>query len=213
VGWAGVRGGDSLVIALALPLTIASGARFPARAQILFITFFVIFVTLVVQGPTLVPLARWLGFRADASAEDEEAHARLSAAEAGLHVLDTNAFANSPYPEIVRYLRQRHRQRARRWAGREARQGAHPPNEGQHGELVTAPSHGAGALDDRRAAEYRRIRSAMISAERHSLLDLRDRDVIGDDVMRRIHRDLDLELVLLDSREPVTEPTSEISLS
>jgi len=52
----------------------------------------------------------------------------------------------------------------------------------------------------------------MISAERHSLLDLRDRDVIGDDVMRRIHRDLDLELVLLDSREPVTEPTSEISL-
>src|SRR5204863_3082181 len=79
VGWAGIRGGDSLVIALALPLTIASGAPFPARAQIVFITFFVIFVTLVGQGPTLAPLARWLGLQADSRADDEEAHARLSA--------------------------------------------------------------------------------------------------------------------------------------
>src|SRR5205085_1682057 len=65
VGWAGVRGGDSLVIALALPLTTAAGTRFPARPQIVFITFAVIFVTLVGQGPTLVPLARWLGLRSD----------------------------------------------------------------------------------------------------------------------------------------------------
>ena len=35
--------------------------------------------------------------------------------------------------------------------------------------------------------------------------DLRDGDVIGDDVMRRIQRDLDLELILLESREPVVE--------
>ena len=212
VGWAGIRGGDSLVIALALPLTTASGAPFPARAQILFITFIVIFVTLVVQGPTLAPLARWLGLQADASGEDEEAHARLSAAEAGLRVLDAKPFADSQYPEIVRYLRQRHRQRARRWASREARQQVHPHNEGAHDELVTAPSHEAGVLDDRRAAEYRRIRGAMIRAEQGSLLDLRDRDVIGDDVMRRVQRDLDLELVLLDSREPVVEPTREIPL-
>jgi hypothetical protein len=52
----------------------------------------------------------------------------------------------------------------------------------------------------------------MIDAERSALLDLRDRDVIGDDVMRRIQRDLDLELVLLDTREPVVEPTSEVPL-
>src|SRR5206468_7225483 len=88
VGWAGIRGGDSLVIALALPLTTAAGAAFPARARIVFITFVVIFVTLVVQGPTLAPLARWLGLQSDSRGEDEEAHARLAAAEAGLHVLD-----------------------------------------------------------------------------------------------------------------------------
>ena len=210
VGWAGLRGGDSLVIALALPLTTAAGASFPARAQIVFITFFVIFVTLVLQGPTLAPLARRLGLQADVSADEEEAHARLSAAEAGLHVLDTPSFSASPYPEVVRYLRQRHRQRARRWAAREEQRQAHPPNEARHDELIAAPSHQAGVLDEGRAKEYRRIRAAMISAEQESILDLRDRDVIGDDIMRRIQRDLDLELILLDSREPVVEPTSEV---
>ena len=209
IGWSGLRGGDSLVIALALPLTTASGAPFPARGQIIFVTFCVILVTLVVQGPTIAPLARWLGLRGDTGGENEEAHARLSATEAGLRVLASPQFASSPYPEIVRYLRQRHRQRARRWASQEARRQAHPPNDERHEHFVAAPSHEAGALDDRRAVEYRRIRSAMIRAERQALFDLRDRDVIADDAMRRVLRDLDLETVLLESREPVVEPVTE----
>ena len=213
VGWAGIRGGDSLVIALALPLTTAAGRPFPARAQIVFITFFVIFATLVLQGPTLAPIARWLGLQSDDRSEEEEAHARLSAAEAGLRILDSPKFRDTKYQEVVRYLRQRHRQRARRWAAREERRQAHPPNEEKHETFVAAPSHDAGGLDDRRAIEYRRVRAEMIDAERRSLLELRDRDVIGDDVMRRIQRDLDLELVLLDSREPVVEPTSEVQVS
>jgi len=36
IAWAGLRGGESLVFALAIPLTTASGARFPAREQIIF---------------------------------------------------------------------------------------------------------------------------------------------------------------------------------
>jgi hypothetical protein len=128
-------------------------------------------------------------------------------------VLESPRFQETQYQEVVRYLRQRHRQRARRWAAREQRRQAHPPNEGQHETFVAAPSHEAGALDDRRAIEYRRVRAEMIGAERRALLDLRDRDVIGDDVMRRIQRDLDLELVLLDTREPVVEPTSEVPLT
>jgi CPA1 family monovalent cation:H+ antiporter len=209
IGWSGVRGGDSLVIALALPLTTAAGAPFPARAQIVFITFCVILLTLVVQGPTLAPFARLLGLRADRRGQNEEAHARLSATEAGLNVLTAPEFANSRFPEIARYLRQRHRQRARRWAALEAREMTHAPNEDGHEHFVAAPSHDAGTLDEGRAAEYRRVRSAMIRAEREALLDLRDRDIIGDDVLRRVQRDLDLEMILLDSREPVVEPSSE----
>ena len=46
-------GGDSAVIALALPFTTDFGTPFPARALIIFFTFEVIFVTLVLQGLTL----------------------------------------------------------------------------------------------------------------------------------------------------------------
>jgi CPA1 family monovalent cation:H+ antiporter len=208
IGWAGIRGGDSLVIALALPFATASGAPFPARDRIVFMTFSVILVTLIVQGPTLRPLARWLRLRADGRVYDEEAHARLTAAEAGLRALDR--MTGDHYPEVTRYLRQRHRQRARRWAARESRQMAASPNELAHDHFVTAPSHDAGVLDERRATEYRRVRSMMIQAEQQALLALRDRGEIGDDVMRNVQRELDLEQVLLDSPEPVVEPAREV---
>ena len=94
VGWAGLRGGDSLVLALALPLQTAAGASFPAREEIIFITFCVIFITLVVQGPTLALLLHRLHLRADASDEAEESHARLAIAEAGLRALDDDRIAS-----------------------------------------------------------------------------------------------------------------------
>ncbi|MEZ0228691.1 MAG: Na+/H+ antiporter [Planctomycetota bacterium] len=75
-GWAGIRGGDSLVIALSLPLVTASGAPFPGRPLIIFLTFVVIVVTLVVLGLTLSPVVRRLGLRGDDAEEREEAEAR-----------------------------------------------------------------------------------------------------------------------------------------
>ena len=208
-----MRGGESLVFALAIPLQTASGARFPAREQIIFITFSVIFITLVLQGPTLAPMARWLRIGSDEDESGEEAHARLAAAEEGLRKLTEPAFANSQYPEVVRYLRQRHRQRARRWAAREEDEEAHDqakPQDDGHEHFTIAPSHEAAAIDERRADEYRRVRSAMLDAEQRAVLDLRDRGVIGDDVMRRIQRDLDMETMLLETGEPVIETPSEV---
>jgi monovalent cation/hydrogen antiporter len=212
VGWAGLRGADSLVLALSLPLQTASGARFPARDQIVFITFCVIFITLVVQGPTLAPFARRLGTAADEEEEGaEEAHARLAVAEAGLRTLEDPAIATSPHPEVIRYLRQRHRQRARRWAAREAGPQHVEPAGAANDHFVPAPSHRAAEIDDRRAVEYRRVRTAMLKAEQAAVLDLRDRGIIDDDVMRRIQRDLDLETMLLETSDPVTETPSEVA--
>jgi monovalent cation/hydrogen antiporter len=210
VGWAGLRGGDSLVLALSLPLQTASGARFPAREQIVFITFCVIFITLVLQGPTLAPLVRRLGLVVSEGESAEEAHARLSGAEAGLRRLEDPAIATSAYPEVVRYLRQRHRQRARRWAAREAEPHNDNTEDIAHDHAVLAPSHEAGALDEHRAAEYRRVRSAMLAAEQDNVVALRDSGVIADDVMRHIQRDLDLEAKLLETSEPVSETVSDI---
>lgn len=213
IGWAGVRGGDSLVIALSVPLATATGAPFPARDQILFITFAVIFVTLVLQGPTLAPLVRALAIRGDGQKEDEEAHARLAATEAALRALADPVLATSPYPEVVRYLQQRYRQRARRWAARESSRFEGRSHDPGHEHFVAAPLHEAGELDERRIEEYRRIRGQSIDAEREAVIGLRDRGDIGDDVMRRIQRDLDLEDMLLDTREPVVEPPADVPSS
>ncbi|MEF9479240.1 cation:proton antiporter [Chryseobacterium sp. 1B4] len=53
IGWAGMRGVVSLATALSIPVMMNSQEEFPMRNLIIFITFVVIFVTLVFQGLTL----------------------------------------------------------------------------------------------------------------------------------------------------------------
>lgn len=53
LGWTGMRGVVSLAAALAIPITLENGTAFPQRNLILFITFIVILLTLLVQGLTL----------------------------------------------------------------------------------------------------------------------------------------------------------------
>src|SRR3954451_18533888 len=72
VAWSGMRGAVSLAVALALPLSTDTGARFPERDLIIFITFVVILFTLVVQGLTLPALIARLGVNAADNGEDDE---------------------------------------------------------------------------------------------------------------------------------------------
>jgi len=53
LGWTGMRGVVSLAAALAIPIAFDNGMAFPHRDLILFITFEVILLTLLVQGLTL----------------------------------------------------------------------------------------------------------------------------------------------------------------
>ncbi len=80
LGWAGMRGVVSLALALALPMTLETG---DVRTTIIFMTFMVIFVTLLLQGATLLPLIRWLGAGDTERARRDETEARARAGEAG----------------------------------------------------------------------------------------------------------------------------------
>ena len=62
LGWTGMRGVVSLAAALAIPVTLNNGEAFPHRNLILFITFVVILLTLLVQGLTLPYIIRKTGF-------------------------------------------------------------------------------------------------------------------------------------------------------
>lgn len=53
LGWTGMRGVVSLAAALSIPIYLQNGEAFPQRNLILFITFVVILLTLVIQGLTL----------------------------------------------------------------------------------------------------------------------------------------------------------------
>jgi monovalent cation/hydrogen antiporter len=60
VGWTGMRGVIALAAAMSLPDVVDSGAAFPQRDLLIFLTFCVILVTLVAQGVSLPLLIRKL---------------------------------------------------------------------------------------------------------------------------------------------------------
>lgn len=60
LGWTGMRGVVSLAAALSIPVTMDNGQAFPHRDLILFITFVVILITLILQGLTLPSLIKKL---------------------------------------------------------------------------------------------------------------------------------------------------------
>ena len=99
IAYSGMRGAVSLAAALALPV------EFPGRDLVLFLTFCVIFVTLVGQGLTLQPLIRWLDIHDDGAPEKEEIKARLLAAEAALERIDELAEEDWVYEGTAEKMR------------------------------------------------------------------------------------------------------------
>lgn len=73
LGWTGMRGVVSLAAALSIPVYLNNGNGFPQRNLILFITFIVILLTLLIQGLTLPYFIRKIKFTAfdDALPRDE----------------------------------------------------------------------------------------------------------------------------------------------
>src|SRR3954468_16487959 len=118
LGFTGVRGVVSLAAALAIPLTIQSGAPFPQRDLILFATFGVIIITLIGQGMMLPKVIQWLGVGDEGQAErrrEEEAElaARNEAIRASQQHLEKIAGERNLSPEVVEFLNSRHDHRVR----------------------------------------------------------------------------------------------------
>ena len=142
----------------------------------------------MLQGLSLPTVIRLLRLRKDEARDVEERKARHKIAAAGLEHLE----GLDGDEGLVRRLRARHAHRVHRY--------------GPHKEdAAKAHDHD----DDRRVADYRRIRGSMIRAEREELIRLRDENVIGDDVLRGIQHELDLEQMLLDS--PQSDPVGEVA--
>lgn len=107
VGWAGMRGIVSLAAAFALPLILADGSKLQGRDEVIFITFVVILMTLVIPGLSLPTLIRKLKIPIVTKKEDEH-NARsqlLKVAEEKLkHLHQSKAISELEYHFLSSYF-------------------------------------------------------------------------------------------------------------
>jgi Na+/H+ antiporter len=173
VGWSGMRGAVSLAAALALPLTVNTGAPFPDRELILFLTFAVIFATLVVQGLSLPTLIRRLNISDGGAAANEELKARLGATKAALAQIDALAAEDWTRDDTIERMRDAYTYRKRRLAAR------------------------AGKIEDDgyedRSLQYQQAVQIVLAAQRDALVELRRDGTISNETMNRVIQELDLE--------------------
>jgi monovalent cation/hydrogen antiporter len=169
VGWSGMRGAVSLAAALAVPLSVAG------RPQIIFVTFGLILVTLVGQGLSLPFAIRKLRLEEPRRWSEEEAVARMEAAQSALDRLDEIEEERRADEHQLKRLRDLYRARFRMCA---AVLGGEDPES---------------AAREQRIADYGVLRRELIGIERDTLLDLQGRRRLRDATARQIERDLDLE--------------------
>ena len=183
LAFTGVRGIVSLAAALAIPFASADGSPFPARDLILFLTFSVILVTLVVQGLMLPFVIRPLGLahagRRERHAQRvEEEHARRQAIEAGIARLEQLALERDLPEELVRSLHAHQRERLK------------------HAER----SSDGDAAHKKFIELHCDIEFVLIETERQQVNELFRSGKLKDDVRRRIERELDLREAQIENR-------------
>lgn len=170
VGWTGMRGVVSLAAALALPATLSNGQPFPQRSALLFLTFSVILVTLVLQGLTLPRLIRALKLSDAGKPNVEEREARRAMLQSALQRLeemrsnDQPEF-NSAYDNLAQLY---------------------------HHRLASVPGDEARSVSTGLTHRYQTISSALREVERATVVGMRNRHEISDHVLRTLERELDL---------------------
>jgi NhaP-type Na+/H+ or K+/H+ antiporter len=180
VGWAGMRGVIALAAALALPEVTADDSPFPQRNLIIFLTFCVILVTLVLQGLTLPPLIRALGL-ANADGPDlEEKEARramltaaLEAIKAQREAAKTHHWAAAYQDALARYKRRL--------------------------SAITGEAYADHGIDADDQAHIVSLSRQLLRVERDTALRLRNEGRINDEVLRQLERELDLTETRLSS--------------
>jgi monovalent cation/hydrogen antiporter len=173
VGWTGMRGVLALAAAISVPEELWNGKEFEARNLIVFLAFCVIFVTLVLQGLTLPALIRRLGLAGTAGMDPEEREARRAVLKSAIRYLEEGRrSSHGPVTHLYDDLVHRYRHKL-----------AH---------MSTGEEESVDGLGQEAYSRLREIAEGALQAERRTLIGLRDRGRIGDDVLRTLERELDL---------------------
>jgi CPA1 family monovalent cation:H+ antiporter len=175
-GWAGMRGVVSMAAALALPLTMADGTKFPMRDLLIFLTFFVILVTLVLPGLTLPWIIRKLKLPRH-SIVDEEYEVRTHiVSNTSNHIAEKLPDLK---PELLSSIKNKYEIKYNRLQRTELPAGYF------EGKKI-AP--GASIFN-----ELNKVQLDLIGVERDNLQQLHRNGKTSEEIIRKIERELDLE--------------------
>jgi monovalent cation/hydrogen antiporter len=170
-GWTGMRGVIALAAALSLPEHLADGSPFPQRNLIIFLTFSVILVTLVLQGLTLPALIRALGLAGLSGPNCEETEARRIMAEAALAQLNRTSEESKPdFAALYDDLKEHYRQRL-----------SSLPGDGENQD----------SSDPEGYAKFLAVSLDLLRVERETAVGLRNSGRINDEVLRQLLHELD----------------------
>jgi CPA1 family monovalent cation:H+ antiporter len=170
VAWSGMRGVVSLAAAMALPFTIQGGQPFPHRDLIIFLTFCVIFATLVIQGLTLRPLIRWFGIKPDDGEHRDEQKARLGIASNIIEHIEEN-YSLTLSAEVLNQVKTKYEIRIQR----------------------IRKDQTEARLNEALINEFHRIQKELLERERSIVIAMRKEGKISDEVLRKLEYELDLE--------------------
>jgi len=169
VAWSGMRGVVSLAAALALPLSFGNVA-FPNRDMIIFLTFSVIFATLVIQGISLPHLIKWLGIKPSDEELHEEQQARLKIVTKVIEHIEEN-YSMGLSDEVLNQVKTKYEIRIQRI---------------RKGESV-------GKISEQQVGDFHRVQREIITVERNMLNAMRKEGHISEEALRKIEYELDLE--------------------
>lgn len=176
LGWTGMRGVVSLAAALSIPIALKSGEAFPNRDMILFITFTVILVTLVLQGLTLPVLIKWIDMPdpdLTISFEQQRQLVRKKIAYLSLNILNEEFSSQLENNDMVKSLHLKYTtdfDLLKDWEK--------PDNESR-------------AVDFYK--DYRAVLARLLEQQRALLLTLNKKENVNDDLVRQQLELLDLE--------------------
>lgn len=166
-GWAGMRGVVSLASALSVPFYLSNGQVFPQRNLILFITFTVILLTLLIQGLTLPLVVRWVNL------DDPD------------HLLPANEFNTLIRKTLARtslaYINAEHVDALK----------TNKPL--QQLKTMYENEQCFSMDDDGKSKEYQRIYNQLLDRQRACLEELNKMPQADEELIRRYHNLLDIE--------------------
>ena len=171
LAWTGMRGVVALAAAVSLPAMLADGSEFPQRNMIIFLTFSVIFVTLVLQGLTLPPLIRALGLSGGTGGLDEEEDARRIITSTALTHLEEIRGEEPEFAGVYDDVAHHYSQRL---------------------AILNQDGAGGDTMSLKELDRYRQVTAELMRVERKTAVRLRNEGRISDEVLRKIEHELDL---------------------